>query len=164
MKTVNEHEIIDILQLESHVEGGYFRRTYCAEKNIETDREDHSRPITTCIYYMLTRERPISFFAINQSDLILFYQSGSPITIHLIDAEGNWSSSILGPDISKGQRPQLISPGGCWKAYELTEGDYCLMSEVVSPGFDYRDMTMPTLQDLRETYPHLVESVGKYVK
>ena len=155
--------IIEKFNLEEHVEGGYFCRTYCSQDSISTKRDGDSRPIMTTIYYMLTSERPISFFAVNESDLILFYQSGSPITIHLINQQGELESHVLGPDVTQGQVPQLIAPGGCWKAYELKQGEYCLMSEAVSPGFDYRDMAMPTMQDLKAQYPQLVERCAQFM-
>jgi len=48
---------------------------------------------------------------------------------------------------------QLIVPGGVWKSTELVvegPGDWGLLGEAVSPGFDYCDMTIGDEEMLRK--------------
>jgi predicted cupin superfamily sugar epimerase len=37
---------------------------------------------------------------------------------------------------------QVLVPGNTWKGCYLLDGEYCLTSEAVSPGFAYEDMTL----------------------
>lgn len=158
------NEIIQKLKLEKHLEGGFYKRTYQSQMMVETNRENNQRHIMTSIYYLLTYENPISYFAINQSDLILYYHSGSPLKVMLISESGEYSEHILGPDVAAGQTPQLVTYGNCWKAYELLGDSHCLISEAVAPGFDWHDLHMPNKQELEESHPHLAEKCLQYIK
>lgn len=44
---------------------------------------------------------------------------------------------------------QMLVPGGTWKATWLESGKYGLLSEVVSPGFEFDDMTLATEEEIR---------------
>lgn len=72
----------------------------------------------------------------------------------------------MGSDTSKGHVPQRTVPGGCLKAAEilLDENDYAkfegeipftLISEGMSPGFDYRDRCVPKASEVKALYPEL---------
>lgn len=37
---------------------------------------------------------------------------------------------------------QLVVPGNTWKACHLLEGKFGLITEAVSPGFEYQDMVL----------------------
>jgi predicted cupin superfamily sugar epimerase len=46
-------------------------------------------------------------------------------------------------------------PGGIWKASRLTPGKlgYGLISEAVTPGFSYEDMSLGVTSEMLEAYP-----------
>ncbi len=46
--------------------------------------------------------------------------------------------------------------GGYWKASILEQGSFGLISEAVSPGFDYRDMKIAKPEALQLQFPHLL--------
>ncbi|MEM6406343.1 MAG: cupin domain-containing protein [Pseudomonadota bacterium] len=127
-----------------HQEGGYYRRTYTSQI---TDGAE--RVAATAIYYLLTTTEPIGHWHKNRSDIIHCFHIGSPLTYWLIDPQGRLSQCQLGTDWTQGQQLQLQVPGGYWKATELEQGDYALISEVVVPGFDDRDMVFAKGQDLK---------------
>jgi predicted cupin superfamily sugar epimerase len=52
--------------------------------------------------------------------------------------------------------------GGTWKASHLSDGNYGLVSEAVSPGFDYRDMTLGRLDALLERFPQHAKLVRAF--
>ncbi len=133
-------EIIENLNLEPHPEGGYFRRTYESELKATVDSLNAERKLLSCIYYLLTSDSPIGHLHENSSDIVHFFQMGSPIDYTLVSPEGKISQTTLGPNIGQGQQPQLVVPSGWWKASELTSGQFGLISEAVSPGFEYEDM------------------------
>lgn len=160
---MNRDQLITALQLEPHpLEGGYFRRTY--ESNLRHGEGDDARSSLTSIYYMLTLESPIGFLHRNRSDIIHYFHSGQPITYITVSPAGLLTENILGMDIDKGQRPQLLVPGGFWKASALTTGEYGLISEAVSPGFDYRDNELATTDHLKELAPELINQLTGYIK
>lgn len=156
-------EIFKTLNLEPHPsEGGYFKRTY--ESDLNANIHDKSRKLLTSIYYMLTIDSSIGYLHRNKSDIIHFYHLGSPIKYLIIKPNGNIEEAILGPDITKGERPQLIVKGGDWKASQLCSGAYCLISEAVSPGFEYDDNELANADMIQQTYPELISRLGKFIK
>lgn len=159
---MNKQEIIKILSLEPHPsEGGYFKRTFSSE--INTACSAGTRKSLSSIYYMLTSDSPIGHLHKNKSDIIHYFHSGSAITYTIIHPNGQLETKILGNDLSHGQTPQLTVKGGCWKASELNEGDYGLLSEAVSPGFEYADMELAQSATIRERFPELFDTVKKYI-
>jgi predicted cupin superfamily sugar epimerase len=97
----------------------------------------------TVIYYLLSSESAIDHWHMNKSDIVHFHQQGGPIRyIVLYPHDGHLEQHTLGQNIAKGEVMQLAVPGNTWKACYLLEGDYGLISEAVSPGFEYEDMKM----------------------
>lgn len=153
---LSAEQLIEALQLEGHVEGGYFRRTFQADHRSLVDTEVGERFSMTSIYYLLTAEGSIGHFHKNKSDILHFYHSGDPITYYLIHPDGRLETRVLGPDILAGQEFQFVVKGGIWKASQLFEkgaSGYGLISEAVSPGFDYKDMTLGKRQELMKAFP-----------
>lgn len=161
---MNKTDLIAKLSLIEHVEGGYFYETYRSDSTIKTDREGDNRSQLTSIYYMLTDDRPIGYFHKNKSDIMHYFHAGSSLTYLIVHPQGNLERIKLGFDISKGDRPQLLVPGGCWKATVLEEGEFGLLGEAVAPGFDYRDMEIAKPDDFRLSFPNLWNELKSYVK
>ena len=160
---MNKHEIIKYLSLELHPsEGGYFRRTYCSD--LSATCPAGTRNTLSSIYYLLSNDSPIGYLHKNQSDIIHYFHSGSAINYTIIHPNGRLEKHILGNDLSRGQTPQLIVKGGCWKASELSEGQYGLLSEAVSPGFEYKDMELAQENNILKHFPALFESVKRYIR
>lgn len=155
--------IIDSLNLEPHPEGGYFRRTYQSTATTPIGPKNASRHLLTSIYYLLTRDSPIGHLHVNRSDILHFHQGGAPIRYILLSPTGELSHFILGNDIKAGQQLQALVPGGWWKASELLESecDYGLISEAVSPGFEYEDMRFVSKADIEEDYPNFLPELER---
>ena len=161
---MNKQSWIEKLSLVEHVEGGYFCENYRSTEEMTTSREGSARSVMTSIYYMLTDDRPIDHLHKNQSDIMHYFHAGSPITYILVDLEGKLHKVKLGLDLSQGEVPQLLVPGGYWKAAVLETGEYGLLGEAVAPGFDYRDMTIAKADEIRLQFPHLWNELASYVK
>jgi len=160
----NKESIIRTLELEPHVEGGYFRRTF--ESPIQTST---NQAAMSSIYYLLTNEAPIGYLHQNKSDIIHFFHSGSPIKYFIISSDGKLSTEILGSNIEQGHQLQLMVKGGDWKASQLMfEGgpfeDYGLISEAVCPGFEYQDMQLATMERFAKRHPGLIKQLGHLIK
>lgn len=162
LKTVNKETLIKKLSLEPHPsEGGYFKRTYCSD--IDTHSPAGARKSLSSIYYMLTDDSPIGHLHKNQSDIIHYFHSGSAISYIIIHPDGELETPVLGNDISQGQSPQIIVKGGCWKASKLNEGEYGLLSEAVSPSFEYEDMELASSNTMKQLFPEIYERILPYI-
>jgi predicted cupin superfamily sugar epimerase len=149
-------ELIEALQLEGHVEGGFFRRTFEATNAPRLATQMGERLAMTSIYYLLTSDGPIGHFHRNRSEIVHYFHLGDPIDYFLIHADGRLENVTMGPDPTRGQLLQLTVPGGIWKASRLSgagEHGYGLISEAVSPGFDYADMTLGDTGLLLREFP-----------
>lgn len=148
-------QIAKQLNLQGHVEGGFFRRTYASENSVVAPGGDE-RLAMTSIFYLLAAESPIGHFHKNHSDIVHYFHLGDPITYHLLDEDGGYSTVVMGPDLAAGQVLQLTVPGGVWKASQIPNDGvygYGLISEAVSPGFEYADMTLGYADDMLRWFP-----------
>lgn len=161
---MNKQQLIKKLSLEPHIEGGYFSRTYLSCLTTSVPYDTKPRRLLSTIYYMLTDDRPIGLLHKNKSDIIHYFQGGSPLTYIIITPDGTLDKKILGADLDNGQQLQLIVLGGHWKATELTSGEFGLVSEVVSPGFEYEDMNLAERSVIKNQFPHLWDKIAKYLK
>ena len=160
---MDTQSLIALLQLEPHIEGGYFRRSYqSAISSVGTAVQ--SRSLMSSIYYLLTEDSPTGHWHCNQSDIIHYWQHGSEISYYTISPEGDWQHTLLGPDLRAGQQLQLVVPGGYWKASHLTRGKYGLISEAVCPGFDYQDMVLAEPETMKKHFPQHWSKIQDYIK
>lgn len=159
-------DVAKALNLSGHLEGGFFRRTYQADDYAKLSTDKGERFILTSIFYMLTSQSPIGHFHLNKSDIVHYYHMGDPIRYTLIYPDGKLEQVIMGSDVTKGELLQLTVKGGIWKSSELLAGEhgYGLISEAVSPGFDYADMTLGTNELLKEKFPQHWGLVERLVK
>ena len=75
--------VVENLRLESHVEGGFFRRTYASDYRLQTPTAC-DRSSMTSIFYLLATQSPIGHFHINRSDIVHYFHLGDPISYYLI--------------------------------------------------------------------------------
>lgn len=161
IKTKNEHmnaaTIIKELGLTAHPEGGYFKETYRSAALIPESElgENYSgdRNVSTCIYFLLTSDKFSAFHKINQ-DEIWHYYKGTPLLLHIISSDGEYSSVTIGNDFSKGEVPQYVVKGGDWFAAEvIKKNGYTLVGCTVAPGFDFADFVLPERTELIALFP-----------
>ncbi len=87
----------------------------------------------------------------------------SKIKVIFIAENGDVSEEILGSDIIAGHKPQLICPRNVCKAYDLMQGEYALVGEAVSPGFDFSDMHMPSRNEIEALAPDKFDVLEKFI-
>lgn len=139
---------IDKLGLKPHIEGGYFKELYG-----NSLKSPEGRPLSTTIYYLL-KSGQVSKFHRLKSDEIWFYHCGSPLLVHQIDQGGTLSTVALGLMAEMGEHPQLLVPGNTVFGAEVkNEDSFCLVSCMVSPGFDYQDFTLFSSDELCAIFP-----------
>ena len=153
MNKFNDRDVaglISALNLAPHDEGGWFRETYRSPQTVDCpDRDGGVRSLMTTIHYLLDRRRPLTVLHANRSDIVHFHEGGGAFLYLLLWPDGRLEETLIGP----GHDRQLTVPGGVWKAAELVEGDWGLIGEAVSPGFDYRDRTLAVGEDILKRFP-----------
>lgn len=154
--------LIESLGLEPHIEGGFYRRTYQSPHAISTTAGD--RHLMTSIYYLLTDDQPIGHLHKNRSDILHFFHSGSPIHYYIITPDGQLQTATLGPDPQRGHHFQLLVKSGSWKASQLHDGEYALISETVAPGFAYDDMRLAEPETIKKEFPQHWPNIEHLVK
>lgn len=123
-------EIISLLSLAPHPEGGYFRETY------RHQGEASERGAGTCIYFLLCRGQSSHWHRVDAAEIWHFY-AGDPLILRTSSAPGQVEERVLGPDLFRGHSPQLLVEPGAWQAAE-TSGEYTLVGCTVSPAFDFK--------------------------
>lgn len=128
-------EIIRMLGLKPHPEGGHYGETYRAPA------EAGKRTNLTAIYYLLLADEISAWHRVDADEAWLWH-AGGPLALTLSPPDGKGAASItLGPDLRAGQRPQAIVPAGHWQTAE-TLGAWTLVSCLVAPGFEFSGFTM----------------------
>ena len=155
--------VVENLALDRHVEGGFFRRTYASDYRLQTPTAS-DRSSMTSIFYLLATQSPIGYFHINRSDIVHYFHLGDPISYYLIHPDGKLEIVVMGNNLLAGQRLQMTVPGGVWKASQIPadgEHGFGLVSEAVSPGFDYTDMRLGYCNELLELFPQYEELIRR---
>jgi predicted cupin superfamily sugar epimerase len=151
-------QLVEILNLKPHPEGGFYSETYRAKSAIETP--NGSRSLVTSIYFLLTSENVSKFHSIAGEE-IWFYHEGSPLTVHLL-SDGGYEKLLVGPVDSKGHQPQQLVPEGVIFGSSVEEeNSYALVSCMVAPGFDFRDFKMYSSEELLEKWPEHGDIIDK---
>jgi predicted cupin superfamily sugar epimerase len=162
---INLDNVIHMLQLNPHPEGGYFRETYRSEGMISREelgkRFSGKRNFSTSIYFLLTSESFSAFHRIVQDEAWHFYD-GSPLFLHMISPKGEYTKVIIGRNFENGEIPQFVVPGGTWFAAEVGHKDsFSLLGCTVAPGFDFADFEMGGRDELTRLFPELMEIIFK---
>ncbi len=142
-------ELVDHLELEKHVEGGYFRETYRGEETVNTARG--IRNSMTNIYYCLPSDDFSVWHKLVDLEETFHYHYGDCCLIYKIE-NGKIVTEILGPT-GLGEITIVIPPN-VWFALRPSglgnPAPYSLMSCSVVPGFDYTDLEIGTSDLLQE--------------
>ena len=133
-------ELIRMLDLHPHVEGGHYREVFRSTDMVLPADERSSRSALTSIYFLLTAGNASRWHLV-RSDELWHYYEGDPLTLLTIDPESfALRRHVLGP-IGAAQEPVLAVRAGEWQA-ALTQGAYTLVGATVGPGFEYPDFAL----------------------
>jgi predicted cupin superfamily sugar epimerase len=151
--------LVDKLQLQPHVEGGFYRETYRSKETINNSNDDE-RHLSTLIYFLLPSGRYSKFHKI-ASDEIWLYQQGDPVAIHILLEDGTHKVELLGHDIANGQQLQVIIPAGTlFGAEVIGDNTYALSACMVSPGFDFEDFQLMEKDVLIKKFPQHIDIIN----
>jgi uncharacterized protein len=141
MQSLSASDVIRLLALKPHPEGGHFRETF-------RDAIANARASSTAIYFLLARGERSHWHRVDAAEIWHHY-AGAPISLRIAaqetpqetaqeaaDARAPIERITLGPDLLAGERPQAIVPAGAWQAAESL-GDWTLVGCTVAPGFEF---------------------------
>jgi predicted cupin superfamily sugar epimerase len=124
-------EVVRLLGLVPHPEGGHFRETFRDQSRI-----DGGRAASTAMYFLLARGERSHWHRIDAIEVWHFY-AGAPLLLETAASEAPAVTRVtLGPDLAAGQHPQAIVAAGAWQAAESL-GAWTLVGCTVAPGFEF---------------------------
>lgn len=123
--------IITRLGLRPHPEGGWYAETWK-----EPTTGSAERPASTAIYYLLRRGERSHWHRVDATEIWHFY-AGDTLELTIAERdEGPIEAHRLGPNISAGERPQVVVRKGWWQAARPL-GEWTLVGCTVAPGFRF---------------------------
>jgi len=151
-------ELIDLLELQPHPEGGYFRET--VRSGSEVTRKDGSiRSASTAIYFLLVSGTFSRWHRV-ASDEVWHHYEGGPIELFLVNPDfSEVKRERVGP-LHAGARPHVLVPAGWWQAARPVE-EFGMAGCTVAPGFEFEDFAFMDESDdrirLRNLAPDLTD-------
>jgi uncharacterized protein len=123
-------DVIRLLDLQPHPEGGHFRETFSDERQVEG-----GRAASTAIYFLLARGERSHWHRIDAVE-VWHWHAGAPLALKIAQDAGPIECVTLGSDLGVGERPQAVVPSQAWQAAE-TLGEWTLIGCTVAPGFQF---------------------------
>lgn len=151
-------ELVEMLDMKPHPEGGFYAETFRALEILAVSQGE--RNLATSIFFLL-RSEDVSHFHRIKSDELWFWHEGSPLSVHLL-AENGHEILKLGPVDNSSTVPQHLVKANTIFGSSVDESDsYALVSCVVVPGFDFRDFELFKAEDLLPHFPEAEEIIRK---
>lgn len=114
-------QVIKELGLVPNVEGGYFRETF------RDTAVTGNRPLSTAIYYLLEASAGESLWHRVDASEVWHYYAGAPLSLYISQNDGlPMREEVLGPDILRGQRPQVVISTNEWQKAK-SHGEWTLV-------------------------------------
>jgi predicted cupin superfamily sugar epimerase len=146
-------------------EGGWYVRTYEAEEMVAGEafgdgRYAGARRTGTAIYYLL---EPGTFSEMHRlkSDEVFHFYAGDAVEMLQLKANGLGERVVIGSDLARGERPQVVVGRGVWQGSRLVAGGrWALLGCTVSPGFEFEDYETGERVELCEGWPEFAEEIA----
>jgi uncharacterized protein len=130
MQGMTAAEVVRLLELKPHPEGGYYRETWRDERKVEG-----GRAASTLIYYLLDTGDVSDWHRVDAAEVWHWY-GGAPLVI-TVSANGHDAEAHhLGPDLRARQKPQFVVPQGWWQT-ATSLGAWTLVGCTVAPAFEF---------------------------
>jgi predicted cupin superfamily sugar epimerase len=127
-------EVIAILGLSPHPEGGCFRETFR-----DATATEGQRAASTAIYFLLRAGEISRWHSVDAAEAWHWY-AGAPLELHVVH-EGTRTKHRLGTDLTAGERPQAVVPPHAWQQARSL-GAWTLVGCTVAPAFQFEGFEM----------------------
>jgi uncharacterized protein len=122
-------EIIALLGLKPHPEGGFYRETFRDSVTVD------GRAASTAIYFLIPQGVVSRWHRVDAAEMWHWY-AGSAMALSTQQAEGGVTTLRLGNDFGLGDRPQAVVAAGQWQQAESL-GAWTLVGCTVAPAFSF---------------------------
>lgn len=133
-------DVIRLLQLAPHPEGGQFRETF------RDAASSQGRAASTAIYYLLRAGEISRWHKVDAAEAWHWY-AGAPLKLDIAPPGHAATTVVLGMDLVNGQRPQAVVPTGHWQSAR-SQGEWTLVGCTVAPGFEFAGFEMAPAGDV----------------
>jgi predicted cupin superfamily sugar epimerase len=152
-------EIIQLLDLKPHPEGGFYREAFKSQALIPGLKPP--RFCSTAIYYMLAAGTVSKIHRLASDEIFHFYM-GDPVTWVLLKPNGKIEKTVLGSGLSQGQTPQMAVQAGTWFGGYLNDGGkFALMGTTMAPGFEFEDFALGDRKELIARFPQAEADIAR---
>jgi predicted cupin superfamily sugar epimerase len=131
--SMTAEEVVELLGLLPHPEGGAYRETFRALA------ADGTRGASTAIYYLLRSGERSAWHRVD-ADEVWHHYAGAPLELVLSDGQDR-EVLRLGKDLAAGERPQAVVPAGVWQSARPL-GEWTLVGCTVAPAFQFSGFEM----------------------
>ena len=132
-------DVKELLGLRPHPrEGGWYVRTYEASELVSAaafcdTRYVGARRTGTAIYYLLEADTFSEMHRLRSDEVFHFYAGDAVEMLQLREGKGG-TIVVIGNDLLRGERPQVVVERGVWQGSRLVEGGkWALLGCTVSP-------------------------------
>ena len=129
ISSLTASDVIRLLDLKPHPEGGHFREMFRDTRQVEGGRS-----ASTAIYFLLARGERSHWHRVDAVE-VWHWHAGAPLALE-IAREKRIERVTLGSDLAAGHHPQAVVPAHAWQAAQSL-GDWTLVGCTVAPGFDF---------------------------
>ena len=134
-------ELIAVLGLQPHPEGGFYRQIFRSPVQVSPLDGRASRAALTTIYFLLPEGSFSRWHQVASDEVWHLYEGGPLELLELSPSEQTVLPHRLGPVGSGTEAPVCIIGAGIWQAARPL-GDYAFVGCTVGPGFDFADFRL----------------------
>jgi len=163
---LNADEIRKLLDLEPNATCGFVRLTFLSKQSIAAGGLPppfaDGRPLGSALYFMVTPVAPVRLHRI-RNDQLYHYYLGDPIEVLMMLEDGSTQHHIVGPDLRKGHKVQLLIPGGTFHTARIIgERRWFLGASTEWPGVEPADVELGNADALAAKYPKVAAEIRTF--
>ena len=123
-------DVIRLLRLSPHPEGGHFRETF------RDPEPKDGRPHSTAILYLLAKGQESAWHRVRDAAELWHFHAGAPLELRILTDDVGEEVLRLGINLVRGEIPQALVPRDTWQSARSL-GPWTLVGCTVAPGFTF---------------------------
>jgi uncharacterized protein len=159
-------DVRKLLDLTPNATCGYVRVTFISKHKIAAGGMSapfaDGRPAGSALYFMLTPQEPVKLHRI-RNDQLYHYYLGDPIEVLMMLEDGSTELHVVGADLRKGHKVQLLIPGGTFHTARIIgERRWFLGASTEWPGVEPKDVELGNADALAAKYPKVAAEIRSF--
>lgn len=161
-------QIIQLLDLQTHPTCGFTNEIYRSAFDVPPAGlpagYDGPRPLGGFMYFLVTPERRVHLHRI-RPDQMYHHYLGDPLEVLLLEPDGKCEVRVVGADLARGMRPQLLIPGRTFHAARLLGGgSYALLGTSLWLRAEPSDVEIGDVEQLVAKYPSAQAAIAAFAQ